>query len=282
MIKTFNFDIKNIYTHGLQAKAVYTHGIKVWPAEQKSGWVPKNWGEYYPKQGNQIWYDYTRRRIYYNYPNETNLELKNGSWNSASMGMISGGQDVWYWNGESYYSFASNQYRFNYQTATWEQQSWPGSYPLFGRYVWTKDNFLFYNYTNNSMWLLNNRFQNHKWAYEPTFGEQIWNDGEGHTYYSYSNYQYEYVNEYNFKWKNWQREINGGLYNFEPAGECIWNDYEGHTYYSYGTEQYELIDGVWKEKDWGPNYPEYGGHVWKDFNGHIYYSYFDTQLELIP
>ena len=117
--------------------------------------------------------------------------------------------------------------------------------------------------------------------YIPKFGENVWHDTYGNTFYSYQNDQFQY-DETTGNWKlmRW----NGSF--VPPSGRHCWNyidDPIHTTFYSQGTTQYQLLYDSQYGHHWYANpfsgdlIPEDGGNIWQGNDGRYYYSYNDKQ-----
>jgi hypothetical protein len=97
------------------------------------------------------------------------------------------------------------------------------------------------------------------------YGNYIWHDNDGNTYYS------AYDKHYVLKGDKWVKKTWSGETNF--YGNNIWTD-GTNIYHSNGTssDQYILNGDTWEPKTWSGKTSFDGKNVWKDNNGNIYLS----------
>lgn len=286
MIKTFNLDIKNIYTQGIPVKAVYTHGIKVWPSSEPtpvgSHWVEKDWGEHFPNEGKDVCHLINNLIYYFDLSSSNNLEYYNWEWHPYDDFSPRGyGKDVWQDNDGNFY-YSDYYYHQKYVNGNWVYiTDWTGI-NFYGRDVW-KHGDQIYASSNNKTYRFNNGYWGETFlGYVYPEGSHVWHDFDGHTFCDTSMGTYEFENG-TWKNKNWTG-------NYKPSnGSKVWYDTNDmKIYYSDHDTQLELEKITtsypptlkWKPKEWNGPAPEYGDDVYY-LGDKAFYSHGNTQLELI-
>ena len=150
----------------------------------------------------------------------------------------------------------------------WESKTWNGKNLLYGSYVWTDGNDIYYSY-GTAQHVLNREtstWESKTWNGFSVFdSDNIWTDGEN-IYYSYRTSEYV-LNRETSTWE--EKSWNGGPLNFE--GEYVWTDGE-NIYYSKYAEQYVLnkATSTWEPKTWKGRNSFHGFNIWTD-GENIYY-----------
>lgn len=159
-----------------------------------------------------------------------------------------------------------------YLSLKYEQKTWSGLSNLYGNYIWTDGDNIYYS-DASSQYVLDREtltWSTKTWTGLTNFkGDYIWTY-DGHIYYSNGNVQME-LNKSTSTWtgKTWT-----GLTNF--SGDNVWTD--GINVYCTGGWQTDYIlnsNSSWSQITWDGINTLYGHNIWTDGND-IYYANYGT------
>lgn len=148
----------------------------------------------------------------------------------------------------------------------WEDALLNNVYGMYGRYIWTDGENIYYSHdTDQYVLTANNGWEPKTWIDFPGLnGNLVWTDGQN-IYFSSGSTQYQKNGD------SWTAKTWNGLTNF--YGHSIWTDGE-NIYYSNNNSQYVLnkSTSTWEAKTWtGLTTRLAGSNVWTD-GYDIYYS----------
>lgn len=186
------------------------------------------------------------------------------------------GPNVWYMDGEVYFSQDTRHYILDKETRTWNKVTWNGVSSFDGNYVWT-DGLTYYYSKSTIHYVLDKEtstWSKKVWNNCSTFfGSSVWSIGENLYMISSSNGCYIF----NKETKDWNIKDWKG---FAPDHAGVWTDGTNY-YYSYKDDQYVFnqVTGIWEEKTWYGLTSFYSGSIFV-VNGNAYYSNGNDQYML--
>lgn len=181
------------------------------------------------------------------------------------------GEDIWtYKDSNNYehimYSHYDIHKELNQQEGKWENITWTFENTNFnhfwGRYIWTKENKIFYSKGDNQGEVITNTHLIKKcenWGNIKPYANNIWKF-LGHTYYSNGNIQKEIFDNI------MQDKVWNGLTNF--YGKDVWVN-DTNAFYSNGTSQKMLENSNWSTIIFGGISEFDGEDVWT-YKGNFY------------